>query len=110
MQKIAKTQVKSRGTAIFLFFTCQRQEYILKTNSSILVIIPSILIFKLDKIDIIHISLNRQSVPVLVLVESNFLLLHLCEYDSSPLIMLCSNSNPMTGDYFRPVSVCDSLS
>ena len=42
-----------------------RKVYLEKTNSSILVIIPSILIFRLDKIGILLISLNTLSIITL---------------------------------------------
>ena len=39
-----------------------------------------------------------------------FLSPHPCEYGSSPLIKLCSSSNPMKADYFHPALTCASLS
>ena len=48
-----------------------RKVYLEKTNSSILVIIPSILIFRLDKIGIILISLNTLSIITLSFRHSN---------------------------------------
>ena len=55
--------------------------------------------------DLLHWHMYKQSVLVLALVESNFPSPHPCEYDSSPLIKLCSSSSPMKFDYFHPALI-----